>query len=792
MAANPFDQFDAPQSGNPFDQFDDHRQMPPAKDRQDPFAGERIPTTTPQDTGAQRFAQADKSTLPLAWNVKLGAANAYAPTVTAYRDNEAGGYIFEDTNRPGQFRMVVRNNDGSLTSKPFQYANPVEGMSKFKQLAAGVGKVPYDTARGVKQLVGMLPESLGGNTPEQQQAAYQQEQQVRQQDAPLMATTPGKVGYVGGVLATSLTPGIALKGAGLAANAAKATRAGAALDAAGNAIIAPATVPKAALVGAATGLVQPTTSTGEKAANVVFGAAGGAAGKLVGDAVGVAARAAKSAFMAGKSAASASSLVDDTLRASGINPDNIDPAALDAVKSEVKAAISTNGNIDQNALRRKLDFIATGVQPTLGTITRKGQQFAREKVLRGIEGSGTPLAALEESNNTALIGNLNKLGAARSNMSFDNGADYAAGKSLQEPLANLMEASKNHISQLYKTAEDMNGRPIEMDHAFFTQRAGELVDKTGKNAFLPESVKSYLNQMVTPVVDAATGQTKTKLPLTIGTAEQLKTILANETRKATRADDGNAIMALKAVRQALEETPMLNEKPAGSSLALPGVGGQSSLGQDTVNAFRAARAANSQYRATVESSPALSDIENGMQPDKFFAKHVIGANVQDLQKTAEFLKSSPQAYQQVKDDILGYLKNKALNGKTEEDGVFSQSAYNKALENFGKKKLEAFFTPDEIAHLQAVGRVARYIQKNPAGSIGNPSGSAIQGFNVMAKAIGSVTDVARKSAALAKTSYDTRSALGAKIPVTREPSKYRGALSVPGSALGSTLLETQQ
>ena len=56
-------------------------------------------------------------------------------------------------------------------------------------------------------------------------------------------------------------------------------------------------------------------------------------------------------------------------------------------------------------------------------------------------------------------------------------------------------------------------------------------------------------------------------------------------------------------------------------------------------------------------------------------------------------------------------------------GNFSASGYDAALRSIGKEKLALFFSREEIAQLEAAGRVARYTQVQPRGSAVNNSNS---------------------------------------------------------------------
>lgn len=123
--------------------------------------------------------------------------------------------------------------------------DPTEGMSTFDKFRAGVGKSMVDAAQGLGQMVGLVDRADVAES--------------RRLNAPLMNTTAGKVGDIFGNVATTI-PLAFVPGAN--------------------------TLKGAALIGAATGLAQPSTSTGETARNVGFGGAAGAGGIAAGRTLG--------------------------------------------------------------------------------------------------------------------------------------------------------------------------------------------------------------------------------------------------------------------------------------------------------------------------------------------------------------------------------------------------------------------------------------------------------------------------------------------------------------------------
>lgn len=124
--------------------------------------------------------------------------------------------------------------------------NPVDSEigAMASNAFSGAGKAFVDLARGAGQYLGLT--------------SRQDVQDSRERDAPLMATTAGKVGNIGGNIAATL-PALAIPGAN--------------------------TVAGAGLIGAATGALQPSISTGETLRNTALGGALGAGGQAVGNVV---------------------------------------------------------------------------------------------------------------------------------------------------------------------------------------------------------------------------------------------------------------------------------------------------------------------------------------------------------------------------------------------------------------------------------------------------------------------------------------------------------------------------
>jgi hypothetical protein len=124
---------------------------------------------------------------------------------------------------------ITKMRAPKVDDKEFAF-DPMRDMSTGERLAAGAGKAVADVGRGLGQFVGLVNRNDVAES--------------RKRDAALMGTTGGTVGNIAGNLAL-LAPTAFIPGA--------------------------ATLPGAAAIGAATGLAQPSTSTGETIQNTAIG-----------------------------------------------------------------------------------------------------------------------------------------------------------------------------------------------------------------------------------------------------------------------------------------------------------------------------------------------------------------------------------------------------------------------------------------------------------------------------------------------------------------------------------------
>jgi hypothetical protein len=408
--------------------------------------------------------------------------------------------------------------------------------------------------------------------------------------------------------------------------------------------------------------------------------------------------------------------VQAAMQRAGVDWAQLPPRVQQALRQDLADALNAGRELDPAAVRRLADFRLVGATPTRGMVSQDPVQITREMNLaktgansgdQGLQG----LARVQNQNNATFIRNLDEAGALR-------GDPFRAGSAAVGSINARDTQLERGVSSLYQQARDTSGRAADLDRAAFSRRVSELLDEAMVGGALPKDVENKINWIASNAKPQGM-HGSIPMPFNVDIAEQLKTQIAKLQRNTS---DGSARHALGLVRQALDEAPLVQAPKVnpGNLPAVPGAVPPSpaTLGQESINAFNQARGAARDRFQWRESARPIEAAVNGAQPDKFVQQFVLNGTLDDARAVAQ---NAPVG--EVKNAILAHLKDKALNGATSEVGKFSQSAYNKAVNAIGERKLALFFTPEELAQIRAVGRVASYAQNQPVGSAVNNSNS---------------------------------------------------------------------
>jgi hypothetical protein len=196
----------------------------------------------------------------------------------------------------------------------------------------------------------------------------------------------------------------------------------------------------------------------------------------------------------------------------------------------------------------------------------------------------------------------------------------------------------------------------------------------------------------------------------------MRTILANEARKASAAGDGNAAHAINIVRNSLESLPMTNETAALKPLA------------DAARA--AAKARFDAMGADPAYAAAVGDGVSAGSPspvaDGFFRKYVVQGKSANVQNMLGNLSSDPTNAQLLSAGMIDHIKGQSGIDLRTGAGNVSQAGLNKALTNL-RDKTGLVLGPEASQTLEKLGNVARYTQEQPRGSYVNNSNTFVAG-----------------------------------------------------------------
>ncbi len=372
-----------------------------------------------------------------------------------------------------------------------------------------------------------------------------------------------------------------------------------------------------------------------------------------------------------------------------------------ALRQQVADSLRKGVALDAAAVARKADFDALGMQPTLGQITRDAAQFSREKNLRGVAGVGEPLLARFEQQGNRL----QELVAGPARGAAD---DFNAGQQMMGALRRLDDSMSDEVGAAYGAARDHLGRAAPMDSHVFSTAANTLLDEQMLGSALPREARKILN-------DVTTG----KVPLTVNSTVLIDRRLSQLQRDMARQGNGSAEKALGVVRDALNKAPVADN-----------------VGADAKAAFDVARGLARDRFKTHEMVPALkAAIDGDVSAQDFVRRFLVNGKPEEVARLAKVLPTDMR--DEARRQLSAAMERAAFGANTAGDKAFAQESFNRLLQSPGmRQRLGAFFTPDEVAQLDRIGRVAAYTTSFPANSTVNTSNTAAAVANLVSRVPG--------------------------------------------------------
>jgi len=253
------------------------------------------------------------------------------------------------------------------------------------------------------------------------------------------------------------------------------------------------------------------------------------------------------------------------------------------------------------------------------------------------------------------------------------------------------------INNLYKDLETAAGGNFPIDSRTFVNNADNQLSKKLKSEFVPPTIQRQLQAY------------RDGGKMDFEQFEALRTNLATEIRKAERAGDGNASMALSIIRDSLEALPLTGEAAALKPLA------------------DAARTAARERFEALKRDPAYkAAVDDKIAPENFVETFVLSkgkGTEKNVQTMMDALGKGTDGQYAVAANIIDYLTNKSVDRQ----GNFSQAAYNKALKELDPK-LQNIFDGATAQTLRDLGEVSKKVMAQPQGSFANNSNTFVAGL----------------------------------------------------------------
>lgn len=489
-------------------------------------------------------------------------------------------------------------------------------------------------------------------------------------------------------------------------------------------------------LGAAAGASSPVEVSpsgkfwGQKAAQTGLGlVTGGITAPIIG-AIGdrVLAKINQRGFDPTQAAQQADEIINGALKDSNQSVMDLPPDRLAALRSQVVDALSHGKQLDAAAALRLRDFTDENITPLQGWITRDPMQWAAEQNVRGVKGAGEPVSNAIVAGNQALTQKIGQYGANAQE-------PYIASQELAGALRQYGDQQQAGVTAAYTAARNSAGKDLTVPLEGLAQDYANALDTFGDK--VPSAVQAKFRALG---LDPSQPSNQKKV-FTFEDADKLRKVI-----NAHVGNDPTTNKALGQIRAALDGA-QYNVDASGGPFA---------------PAVQTAR----QWFEQQRSIPAIGSALDGVD-DRFVKQAIINnPSTPEVQRLAALLReNAPDQYQAVRQQIGAHLSNAAFGANAAGDATVAQASYNKALNNLGTGKLEAFFAPQEIEQMKRLGRIAAYQVAPPAAAASNYSNTASTAANLL-RLIGGYVPVAGKAVQFGGDKLEAWSAMRPNVPVT--------------------------
>ncbi len=372
---------------------------------------------------------------------------------------------------------------------------------------------------------------------------------------------------------------------------------------------------------------------------------------------------------------------------------NLPAAIRENLKQQARVQLAQTGRIDDAAIERIAQAESLGftgaIKPTAGQASRDPMVWTRERNMMKVDGVGDDFIARFRGQDQQFKQIMDDL-AASTGKSVDDVID--AGESIMTAVRSRYEQTQKVVSSLYTQAREKYGDIGGINVAGLINKADDLgVD---------ESLRPITNSVINVLKRRGYIDNDGNL-----TGKTMSIIEAEGIRKQIRKFGGDNPANNWVKKQIIDQLD--NDV-------------FDAIGDDV---FKQARQAAASRFSEFEQKIANSIID-GKMGDKAF-NSILKSDVADVRALFSTLSKAPggnQAVANFKGQVVEFLNSKATQGNGA-DGVFNGTAFKRALDSIGRKKLEVIFG-DQTDFLYTVARVGMDMTKEPAWAAVNYSNSA--------------------------------------------------------------------
>lgn len=398
---------------------------------------------------------------------------------------------------------------------------------------------------------------------------------------------------------------------------------------------------------------------------------------------------------------------DGTLTEKGIAALKNLGLAVDDLTDDVRArlqtlaedATKTKAMTPEQQIRAAMFREVTGEEATLGQVTRDFAQQQTEGELKKLNSIGGPLRARLAKQNRGLLDAVEGVRAGTGAAAPD---EYAAGQAVSTSVRAADKEAREAVSMLYRQIGEEKGAQFKIKPQGLLDRLDEVSD----NAEADQIVASVTRKLKRFGLMNDNGQLRRGASLNAGQAEELRKFVGG-----LSSDSPSKKRMLSMLVDSLDDDV------------------KAAAGEDVYEIARqVARTRFEDLRI-----PAVRAIVDGdVAPEQIFDKFVRRGSIDDLKALKGYMsretdvaipasggkdvvKRDPHnlgaAWNEVRGQALVHMLDQATRQSARnelDDVLFSGAMFRKALKDVGDEKLGVLFTPEEIAKLEKVAKVAEW------------------------------------------------------------------------------------